>query len=138
MPDASLAVFYRRATQLASAMRLCRDDLPAYASAAALLAVHSAISYSDAVLIGLIGKRPRGEDHRQAVVALKRACAAAKIDQQGISHLQALLSVKTGISYGDQLIDNVRIEALCNSAERFQTWADRVLAKMEGRLTEWS
>jgi hypothetical protein len=135
MPDASFAVYYRRAVQLANAMRLCRDDLSAYASAAALLAVHSAISYSDAVLIGLIGKRPRGEDHRHAVIALKRACAGARIDQRGISHLQLLMSVKTDISYGDQLIDNVRIEALCNAAERFQTWADRVLAKQEGRLS---
>jgi hypothetical protein len=30
-------------------MKLCQDDLSAYASAEALLAVHSAISYSDAV-----------------------------------------------------------------------------------------
>jgi hypothetical protein len=135
MADALFAVYYRRAAQLASAMRLCKDDLSAYASAAALLAVHSAISYSDALLIGLIGKRPHGEDHRQAVVALKRACVGAKIDQRGISHLQVLLSVKTDISYGDQLIDNVRIEALCNTAERFQTWADRVLANVEGRLS---
>jgi hypothetical protein len=133
MADALFAVYYRRAAQLASAMRLCRDDLSAYASAAALLAVHSAISYSDAVLIGLIGKRPRGEDHRQAGIVLKHACARARIDQRGISHLQALLSVKTAISYGDQLIDNERIEALCNTAARFQTWADRVLAKLEGR-----
>jgi hypothetical protein len=135
MLDASFAVYYRRAAQLASAMRLCRDDLSAYGYAAALLAVHSAISYSDAVMIGLIGKRPRGEDHRQAIIALKRACAGAKIDQRGISNLQALLSVKTDISYGDQVIDNVRIEALCDAAERFQTWADRVLAKKEGRLS---
>jgi len=132
MPDAPFAVFYRRATQLADAMRLCQDDLSAYGSAAALLAVHSAISYSDAVLIGLIGKRPRGEDHRQAVVALKRACTGAKIDERGIAHLQTLLSVKTDISYGDQLVDNEKIEALCDTAERFQTWAERVLAKKEG------
>jgi hypothetical protein len=117
-------------------MKLCQDDLPAYASAASLLAVHSAISYSDAVLIGIIGRRSRGEDHRQAAIALKRACTVAKIDQRGVAHLQRLLSVKTDISYGDQLIDNERITALCNTAERFQTWAERVLAKQEGRRSQ--
>ena len=69
-------------------MKLCQDDLSAYASAAALLAVHSAISYSDALLIGLGGTRPRGENHREAVTALRRACTGAKIDHQGITHFQ--------------------------------------------------
>jgi hypothetical protein len=133
MVDVLFTVYHRRAIQLASAMKLCQDDLAAYASAAALLAVHSAISYSDAVLIGTVGRRSRREDHRQAAIAHKRACAGAKIDQRGIAHLQTLLSVKTDISYGDQLIDNERIAALCNTAERFQTWAERVLTKKEGR-----
>jgi hypothetical protein len=44
MIETRFAVYYRRATQLADAMKLCQDDMPAYASAAALLAVHSAIS----------------------------------------------------------------------------------------------
>ncbi len=57
MADASFAVYHRRAFQLANAMKLCKDDLVAYASAAALLAVHCAISYSDAVLVGLVGTR---------------------------------------------------------------------------------
>jgi hypothetical protein len=88
MVEAHFSVYHRRATQLAGAMRLCQDDLPAYASAAALLAVHSAISYSDALLTGLGKARPKGENHQEAVTALKRACTGAKIDHQGITHLQ--------------------------------------------------
>ncbi len=133
MTGASLAVYHRRATQLADAMRLCRDDLPAYASAAALLAVHSSISYSDAILIGLGGARPRGENHWEAVLALKRACTRAKIDQNGIKHFQTLVSVKTDISYGDQRVDDERVEVLCITAERFQVWAERILQRGEGR-----
>ena len=133
MAEASFTVYHRRATQLADAMKLCRDDLSAYASAAALLAVHSAISYSDAVLIGLGGTRPRGENHREAVTALRRACTRAKIDQQGIRHFQKLLGVKTDISYGEKRVDDERVEALCITAERFQVWAERILRKREGR-----
>lgn len=128
---ASFAVYHHRATQLADAMKLCQDDLPAYGSAAALLAVHSAISYSDAVLIGLGSARPRGENHRQAVTALRKACTSARIDHRGIAHFQSLISAKTAISYGEQPIDNEKSRALCVSAERFQVWAERIL---EGKV----
>jgi len=133
MVEASFTVYHRRATQLADAMKLCRDDLSAYASAAALLAIHSAISYSDAVLIGLGGTRPRGENHREAVTALRRACTRAKIDQHGITHYQKLVSTKTDISYGEKRVDDERVEALCITAERFRVWAERILQKREGR-----
>ena len=127
MVDARFSTYYRRAAQFASAMKLCQNDLPAYASAAALLAVHSAISYSDALLIGLDGKRPRGEDHQEAITALKKTCSKARVDLQGIAHLQRLLGAKTDISYGEKQVDNERIETICIAAERFQTWAERIL-----------
>jgi hypothetical protein len=131
MVDARFSTYYRRAGQFASAMKLCQDDLSAYASAAGLLAVHSAISYSDAVMIGLGGGRPHGENHREAIAALKRACTGARVDRQGIVHLQRLLGSKTDVSYGDKQVDNERIEALCVAAERFQVWAERALKTLE-------
>jgi hypothetical protein len=135
MVEARFTVYYLRAKQLADAMKLCQDDLQAFASAAALLAVHSAISYSDAILVGLGRSRPRGENHREAVTALKRACTGAKIDHQGITHFQRLLSAKTDISYGEAQVDNEKIVALCVAAERFQVWAERILHGREGRLS---
>ena len=135
MNEASFTVYYRRATQLANAMKLCQDDLPAYASAVALLAVHSAISYSDAILIGLGGVRPRAENHWEAVAALKRTCTKAGIDRQGIPHFQRLLSAKTDISYGEKQVDNEKVTALYWAAVRFQTWAERILPRREGRLS---
>jgi len=135
MVKACFTVYYRRATQLAAAMKLCQDGLSAYASAAALLAVHSAISYSDALLIGLGGARPRSENHREAITALKRVCTGARIDRQGIAHLQRLLSAKSEISYGEKQVDDERITALCIAAERFQVWAERILQRREGRVS---
>ena len=132
MANASFAVYYRRAEQLADAMKLCQEDLPAYGSAAALLAVHSAISYSDAVLIGLGDSRPRGENHAQAATALKRVCTKAKIDSQGIAHFQRLIGAKTDISYGNRPIDHDRVRAFCVAAERFQVWAERILERRKG------
>lgn len=116
-------------------MKLCRDDLPAYGSAAALLAVHSSISYSDAVLIGLSNARPRGENHQEAITGLRRACTKANIDHRGIMHFQKLLGAKTSVSYGENRVDEERIETLCIAAERFRVWAERILQQQEGR---WS
>jgi hypothetical protein len=132
MVEAGFAVYYRRATQLADAMKLCQDGVSTYASAVALLAVHSAISFSDALLIGLGSKRPHGENHREAIEALKRACTRAKIDQQGVGHFQKLLSVKTDISYGEKRVDDERATALFVTAERFRVWAERILQHREG------
>jgi hypothetical protein len=133
MIEARFAVYHRRAAQLADAMKLSQDDLPAYASAAALLAIHSAISYSDALLVGFSGTRPRGENHQEAVAVLKRACTKAKIEQQGIKHFQSLVSAKTDISYGEMRVDDERVAKLCITAERFQVWAERILQSREGR-----
>ncbi|HEX4032451.1 MAG TPA: hypothetical protein VHX20_18955 [Terracidiphilus sp.] len=135
MVEARFTVYHRRATQLADAMKLCRDGLSAYASAAALLAVHCAISYSDTLLIGLSSIRPRGENHGEAVTALKRACTGARIDHRGIAHLERLLSAKTDISYGEKPVDEERVKALCIAAERFQVWAERILQGHEGRVS---
>lgn len=129
MADARFDVYYRRAIQLADAMRLCQDDMAAYASAAALLAVHSAISYSDALLIMLTSRRSHGENHRDAVRTLKMACTSAKIDQQGVAHFQKLLNAKTNISYGDQQVDDERAKALCITAGRFQAWVEKRIAE---------
>lgn len=116
-------------------MKLCQDDLAAYASAAALLAVHCAISYTDALLVGLNRAQSHGEDHREAIAALRRACTGAKVDRRGIPHLEKLLGAKTDISYGDRQVDDEKIRVLCIAADRFQRWAEPILQRREGRLS---
>ncbi len=132
MGPGNRGAYHRRATQLADAMKLCQDDLSAYASAAALLAVHSAISYNDALLIELGGRRPSGENHLEAITALKRACAKARIDHLGVTHLTKLLSAKTEVAYGEAAVGNEKTSALCSAAERFQRWAERILQRRGG------
>src|ERR1039458_3296680 len=99
MGETSDRVYYDRGSQLAKAMRLCRYNHPAYPSAAALLAVHRAIAYNDAVQIKLTGDRSRSQDHGQAIAAIRRACGTAKIEPRGVAHLGKLLSMKTDVSY---------------------------------------
>jgi hypothetical protein len=123
MDKISVGVYLDRALQLAKGMRLCRYNKPTYPSAAALLAVHSAIAYNDAVQIQLTGERSKSQDHNQAVAATKRACSTAKVEPRGIEHLKKLLSMKTDISYGDKEVNNQLSESLCVAADRFEAWA---------------
>lgn len=132
MSQLSLSVYHGRALQLANAMELCHDGMDAYASAVALLAVHSAISFGDAVLISLTGRRARV--HRQAVTAITAACKKARIQADGIKHLSSLVSAKTDVSYGDKDVDKEKAEILYVAAERFQAWAEQVLGKKVGSV----
>jgi hypothetical protein len=128
MDDGSFEVYRSRAIQLSDAMKLCGDDLHTYASAVALLAIHSAISYSDVLHIWLTGNRPDGADHKQAVLSAKRACRKAGIESAPISHLERLLSAKTEVSYGNRMIVAEYAQTLSIAAERFQAWVERNLA----------
>ena len=127
MDGIRIGIHHDRALQLSNAMELCHDDMKAYCSAVALLAVHSAISYNDAVLTKLTGQRSRSQDHRRAVVEIKKACKKRNIRTDGIRHLDKLVDAKTDVAYGDQEVDHQKIEFLYVAAARFQAWAERVL-----------
>jgi|ERR1019366_2999216 hypothetical protein len=133
MAEISVGVYRSRALQLAKAMNLCWSDLSSYAAAAALLAVHSAISYNDALLIKLTGRRPRSRDHKQAVKAIIRACEKAEIPRAGIQHLDQLVNAKTEVSYGEKEVDDERVRILCVAAEQFYRWVEPLL-KDEGNI----
>jgi hypothetical protein len=125
--ETTAGVYLHRARQFAAGLELLRDDLRSYGSAAALLAVHSAISYADAVEIKLSGKVTKGDDHRQKVTALKKACSKAGVSDAGAAQLQKLLGAKYDIAYGDGgSVGEERAAAICEAARRFQTWAERI------------
>lgn len=108
-------------------MKLCWSDLSSYSAAAALLAVHSAISYNDALLIKLTGRRPRGRDHKQAVRAIIRACEKAAIPADGIEHLRELVNAKAEVSYDEGEVNDERVHILCLAAEQFYGWVEPLL-----------
>jgi hypothetical protein len=120
--DASVDVYLRRAEQFADAMRLCREDV-AYTAATALLAVHSSISYNDALYLKLAGRRRKSQDHKTAITDTKRVCARRGVAFSGLPHLQKLIGAKTDISYGDKRVESELAKTLCLSAERFEAWA---------------
>lgn len=92
-----MATHQAQAEELISAMKRLMDDAAAYKSAVALLAVHSAIAFNDAVSERLTGKAHKGQDHSTASRETRSACVKNKIDTSGIKHLDYLLSKKNRI-----------------------------------------
>jgi hypothetical protein len=114
-------VFAARARQLRSARQLVEEEI-AFASATALLSVHSGIALNDALLSVWRGKTLKSEDHRAAVRATEAECKARKLDTSGIRHLDTLIRSKSSISYGDEPVTQEKAKALAVTASRFEAW----------------
>jgi hypothetical protein len=122
MTTVILEVYRRRGQEMAGAMRLCRED-SAYTAATALLAIHSASAYNDAIQVKLTGRLRRNSDHKWAVLEARRACLRAGLSDRGLRHLQKLVGFKTDVSYGDKNVEAQLRQELSIDAERFESWA---------------
>jgi hypothetical protein len=123
-------VFLERANHLSAARRLVADD-PEYTSALALLAVHSAISWRDAVSMKLVGSIAKSKNHMGAVLVLEKHFASRKLNRDGFKHLKKLIQEKSRVSYEDRRTTPDVAFALAISAERFERWAIQVLQTLE-------
>lgn len=119
-----------QAEELLSAMKLLRDDAAAYKSAVALLAVHSAIAFNDAVLVRLTGAIPKRTDHADGHRQTKAACARGDIDSAGVQHLQRLIASKSSYSYAG-IVDEKKAQDAADKAEKFANWAYKNVLKRE-------
>lgn len=112
-----------RADKFFLTMKLIQDD-KGYAEALPLLAVHSAISLADAILVSLTGKRGSDRNHRETVEAMQHLCASKKRNCDGLKHLSWLLTNKTELIYGDKRLDpDTQVKNAGLHAERFAAWA---------------
>jgi hypothetical protein len=66
------------------------------------------------------------------VDAITAACKKARIQMDGVKHLDKLVSAKTDVSYGDEGVDEQTVKVLYVAAGRFQAWAERVLRNERG------
>jgi hypothetical protein len=126
MPAMHVQHYLQRATDFLEGMQLTRTD-ESYWNSSALLAIHAAVSYSDALRIGLGDQRLSADDHRQAADELQKALPSRNAgNQTGIKHLRYLLSKKHLVAYGDHRLEQADYETLFTRAERFALWADRM------------
>ena len=136
MAPMKVRLYIQRATDLFNGMQLTRgDDL--YKNSSALLAIHSAISYTDALRTGLGEENLSDDNHNQTAVALRRLLNARNVrEQNGIDHLQYLVSRKSLVSYGDERLSENEFRGLVTKAERFAKWANGIGKRL--RIEGWN
>ncbi len=114
-----------RARDFFNGMRLLREDLSEYKASSALLGVHSAISYSDALRVGMGCADVSSDDHRNSTSDLRVRLASRKFEKmQGTTRLERLISRKNGVAYACEALRENEIEELVKQAERFASWAE--------------
>ncbi|MGB7585412.1 MAG: hypothetical protein WBM11_11245 [Terriglobales bacterium] len=115
--------FVDKADHFLQGMKLLNDDVKSYRSGVGLLAIHSAISLSDAIMVGLTPKRGKHQDHAQAARELERVCSKNKVDTRGIDHLRWLLARKNEVAYQERRFDDASVKIAVDKAQRFNVWA---------------
>ncbi|HEY5328914.1 MAG TPA: hypothetical protein VIJ79_03440 [Acidobacteriaceae bacterium] len=127
--------YVRRAADFLEGMELTRSD-DFYLNSSALLAIHSAVSFSDALRVGLGGGNLPDTDHNRAADSLQKLLPSiGTVNQSGLAHFRYLLSKKHVVTYGDRRLERTDYEALFIRAERFARWADTIGRQL--RIEGW-
>ena len=130
--QSATALHYRnRAEAFLRAVKLCRNsevlDLleqepRRYLPAAALLAVHAAISFCDAVLVLKTGQQSTAQNHQEASDRLSTTCRTLRLDESGVRHFAWLVSKKDSIAYGDRRMPETDLLLSVDKVEKFTRW----------------
>ena len=100
-----------------------------YWTAAAVLIVHSAIAYADALCIKISGLRSVGESHEHIVTLLEEQIAGREEKKKALSQLRFIVEEKTRVSYLGEMISPSQTKELLKRLERFREWALNILER---------
>jgi hypothetical protein len=92
--------YLKKAQEFTAAMEAALEEK--HWNAAALAAVHAAISAGDAMLSAWVGIRSSEQDHRQIVTLL--ADHLGKDGEQASKHVQRVIALKNLVEYEERLI----------------------------------
>jgi len=113
-------------------MSFLKEDLDEFGSSTALLGIHCAISYSDALRTGMGCVDVSSDDHRNVTSDLRSRLASRKFEKlQGADRLDRLLTRKSLIAYGPDAARESDIKEIVLQAERFALWAEETGRKLE-------
>jgi hypothetical protein len=127
----------RRAIDFVEGMRHLKDDLDGFRYSSALLGIHGAISYCDALRIGLGSHDLSSDNHGTAASELKSLLSDRKVkNSDGSDRLKKLLSRKSRIAYSGAAPDRSEIVTIIQDAERFAAWAEGLGKEL--RIEGWA
>jgi len=92
--------YFKKAKEFAAAMEAALAEK--HWNAAALNAVHAAISAGDALLAAFVGLRSADQDHRQIVALLSDHLG--EVGAQAAKHVQRVIARKNLVEYEERLI----------------------------------
>ncbi|MHB1857716.1 MAG: hypothetical protein ACYCPM_09800 [Acidobacteriaceae bacterium] len=134
--------FLRRAKDFEYSMKLCNDansmaevEFPAAGvdrgneslQSAALLGIHAAISYADALRTALGDSELSAEDHQKAVGRLRQVLVDKKVeDLKGVQRFNALVGKKSAIAYGKKRTKEKELKMIIESSQTFSVWINKL------------
>ena len=128
--------YVNRARDFLKGMDLLKEDPEEYRYSSALLGIHCAISYCDALRIGLGSSRLASENHSNATGDLKSRLDSKNYSRlDGLTRLRTLLSRKSKVAYGAVHVGSVESEEIVKQAQRFAFWAEE--AGRQLRIEGW-
>jgi hypothetical protein len=97
----------------------------------ALLAIHSAISYGDALCAGMTDRGAAAQDHGTLAPRLEKLLnESGYSNKQGIVHLRNLLGYKTRVAYEAASVTVEEAKLMVDRAKRFSVWANVTGSKL--------
>jgi HEPN domain-containing protein len=100
-----------------------------YWTAAAVLIVHAAIAYADALCIKVAGQRSVGDSHEHVVALLEELVAGRDEKKQALHQLRFIIEEKTRVSYLGEMISPSQTKELLKRLERFREWVLSILTR---------
>ena len=125
MSAIKVQIFLGRARDLLKGMDFLKDDLMEKRYSAAVLGIHCAMSYSDALRCGMGSAKLSSSDHKTAANDLRSLLSSREFEQkQGADRLEKLLARKSRVEYSTVATRKDEAEDIVKQAERFASWAE--------------
>lgn len=124
MPVSQVRIFLDRAQDFLLGMQLLRED-DLYRNSSALLGIHAAVAYTDALRVGLGDESLAADDHQGAVSSLRQLVGSRGQEVEcGLKHLRSLVSKKSAVAYGKRRLAAEDYQLIFTQAERYAKWAN--------------
>jgi len=108
------------------------DEGDSYGNALAIVSIHSAVAYVDALSITFGGIKSSGGDHLRAVDALKTALGN-RMDPDALKELTAILREKDKVAYQGVFYSVASAKRLLRRLSAFADWAELVYDRRPAR-----
>ncbi len=139
MSAIQVQLFLGRARDFLEGMKSLQEHLAEYRYSSALLGIHCALSYGDALRVGMGSTNLSSDNHLDAVGDLKALLTSRRFEKpQGADRLAKLLSKKSRIAYRPEVATEKEVKDILEQTERFATWAEEAgkILKIEGWRNE--